>query len=83
MPFSFHNNLKTHYLDGKVNRRVDFLVCALLEIESDYFFKYNQKRMLGGLNPKTVREEHRHQRGMMIPALSIEVRVSTFFFSFT
>ena len=73
-PFSFHNNLKTHYLDGKVNRRVDFLVCALLEIESDYFFKYNQKQMLGGLNPKAVREEHRHQRGMLILALSIEVR---------
>jgi len=32
-----------------------FLVCALLEIESDYFFKYNQKRMLDGLNSKAVR----------------------------
>ena len=55
------------YLDGKVNRRVDYLVCALLDIESEYFFKYNQRRMLGGLNPKAMREEQHHQRGFAIP----------------
>ena len=30
---SFHNKLKTTYLNGKVNRRVDFLIDALLRIE--------------------------------------------------
>ena len=70
---SFHNNLKTHYLDGKVNRRVDYLLCALLEIENDYFFKYHQRRMLGSLNPRGVNEKHRHESGMLIPVLSIKV----------
>lgn len=71
---SFHNNLKTNYLNGKVNRRVDYLLCALLDIESDYYFKYNQKQLLGGLNPKAAKEELRHHRGMMIPPLSVKVR---------
>ena len=72
-PLSFHNNLKTHYLDGKVNHRVDYLVCALLDVESEYFFKYNQRCMLGGLNPKVKREEERHQRGFVMPDSAIEV----------
>lgn len=71
---SFHNNLKTHYLDGKVNRRVDYLLIALLDIENDFFFTYNQKRILGGLNPRVLREEDRHQRGMSIPTASLQVK---------
>ena len=30
--------------------------------------------MLGGLNPKTLKEEQHHHRGMMIPVSSVEVR---------
>ena len=37
---SFHAKLKTIYLNGKVNRRIDFLIDALLKIEKDTFFKY-------------------------------------------
>ena len=72
--FSFHSNLKMHYLNGRVNRRVDYLVCALLEVENDFFFKYNQTRMLGEVNQKLLKEEHRHKRGMLIPEKSVEVR---------
>ena len=32
---SFHKKLKTSLLNGKVNRRVDFLIDALLRIERD------------------------------------------------
>ena len=49
--YSFHNTLKTNNLDGKVNQKVDYLVIALLDTEKD-FFTYNQKRILGGLNPR-------------------------------
>ena len=34
---SFHNKLKTNYLNGKVNERVDFLIDTLLRIEIDRF----------------------------------------------
>ena len=75
--FSFHNNLKTHYLKGKINRRVDYLVCALLEVESDYFFKFNKTGIMGEANKMLVKEEQRHQKGMLIPELSVEVRSYT------
>lgn len=41
--YSFHNKLKTPYLHGKVNRRVDFLLNVLLRIEEDNFFNYMKK----------------------------------------
>jgi len=66
--------LKTHYLDGKVNRRVDYLLIALLDIENDFFFTYNQKRILGGLNPRVLSEEERHQKGLSIPTTLVQVR---------
>ena len=46
-----------HYLDGKVNRRVDYLLCALLDLESDYFLTYNQVQMLGWVNERAVKED--------------------------
>ena len=61
-------------MDGKVNRRVDYLVCALLDLESDYFFAYNQMRMLGRVNKSAVKEEDRHNRGMLISNSSVKVR---------
>ena len=74
--YSFHNNLKTNNLDGKVNQKVDYLVIALLDIE-DFFFTYNQKRILGGLNPRVCREEGLHQREMSIPT-SLQVKDSNY-----
>ena len=73
LPFSFHSVLKLHYLDGIVNPRVDYLLCALLEVEGDFFYKYNQIRLLGEPNPIAIKEELHHQRGLLIPVPSIKV----------
>ena len=68
--FSFHNKLKTSYLHGKVNRRLDYLVNVLLRIEEDNFFNYNRKMQL----PNTSRDSfHRHDKGMNIPVETVTV----------
>ena len=36
--YSFHNKLKTTYLNDKVTRRVDFLLNILFQIEEDSYF---------------------------------------------
>ena len=57
---------------------MDYLVCALLDIESEYFLKYNQRCMhTWRIKPKSQREEQCHQRGFVIPA-AIEVRRSQY-----
>ena len=76
--YSFHNKLKTPYLHGKVNRRVDFLLNVLLRIEEDNFFNYMKKVHL----PTTQRDEcNRHQNGMLIPAEKVQVSLSLWFFA--
>ena len=71
--FSFHNKLKTTYLNGKVNRRVDVLLEVLLKIEHDQYFQYEMKHRLQQQN-KTVKRDHcRHKRGMSIPQHKVEV----------
>ena len=76
--YSFHNKLKTSYLHGKVNRRVDFLLNVLLRIEEDNFFNYMKKVHL----PTTQRDEcNRHQNGMLIPAEKVQVSSSLWFFA--
>ena len=70
---SFHAKLKTNYLNGKVNRRVDFLIDALLRIEKDCFFKVAQKQRLGIINKQQVKETQRHQRGLQIKAEDVMV----------
>ena len=71
---SFHNILKTTYINRKANRRVDYLVHTLLDIENDFFFDYNQKTKLSCINPKMIKEEERHHWGMKIPVASVVVR---------
>ena len=62
--YSFHNQLKTVHLNGKVNRRVDFLIHHLLEYEKDAFIRYKSARQLPPVINKKVKEEQsRHQRG--------------------
>ena len=76
--YSFHNKLKTSYLHGKVNRRVDFLLNVLLRIEEDNFFNYMKKVQL----PTTQQNEcNRHQNGMIIPAENVRVSLSLWFFA--
>lgn len=70
---SFHAKLKTNYLNGKVNRRVDFLIDALLRIEKDCFFKIAHKQRLGAINKLEVKEAYRHERGLKIKAEDVTV----------
>ena len=70
MYHSFHNKLKTTYLNGKVNRRVDFLIDALLRIERDSFFVYMRRKQLFEINYQAV-----HTRGMKIPPERVQVHV--------
>lgn len=72
--FSFHNQLKTVHLNGKVNRRVDFLVHHLLEYEKDAFFRYKSARQLPpAMNRREKEEQGRHQRGLKIPPKMVQV----------
>ena len=72
---SFRNKLKTTYLSGKVNRRIDFLLSILFRIEEDKYFKYQRKCQLPtGYN---IKDTH-HQRALDIPAQEVEVQVIVF-----
>ena len=71
--YSFHNKLKTTYLNGKMNRRVDFLLDVLLQIEKDQYFKYMYRQQMLGVNHKAILETQRHERGMKIPKMDVKV----------
>jgi len=74
---SFHNQLKTTYLNGKVNRRVDFLVYHLLEYEKDAFFRYKRDRLLSPAILKKIKQEmNHHQRGLKIPEDKVQVSIN-------
>ena len=77
---SFHNKLKTTYLNGKVNRQVDFLLDTLLRIEKDNFFKYMRMKKLFEINQKAILEENRHQKGQKIPTERVEVHIHTYMY---
>lgn len=72
---SFHNKLKTTYLNNKINRRVDFLIDALLRIERDNFFAYMRRKQLFEINYQAIQEAERHTRGMKIPPERVQVHV--------
>lgn len=71
--FSFHNKLKTTYLDGKVNRRVDYLLDTLIRMERDYFFRHMYKTQMLQNSPKDQSEIQRHERGISIPITAVKV----------
>ena len=71
---SFHNKLKTVYLNGKVNRRIDVLLDLLLKVEHDSFFQYELKHRLLQPNKVTFRIEDAHKRGMSISPKKVNVR---------
>ena len=74
--YSFHNTLKTVYLNGKVNRRVDFLVHHLFEYEKDAFFCYKSVRQLPpAISKKEKGEQSRHRRGIQISMDMVKVCV--------
>ena len=70
---SFHNKLKTVYLNGKVNRRIDVLLDLLLKIEHDSFFQYELKHRLLQPNKVAFRVDDAHRRGMSISPKKVNV----------
>ena len=72
-PHSFHNKLKTMYMNGKANRRIDFLLDCLFRVEMDNYFKYMEKDVLLPINHKVTREEECHIRGLDIPGERVKV----------
>ena len=71
---SFHNQLKTNYLNRKVNRRVDFLVHHLLQFEKDAFFHYKKDCQLPpAIHKKVKLEMNHHERGLKISEKKVKV----------
>ena len=75
--YSFHAKLKTIYLNGKVNRRIDFLIDALLKIERDCYFKQMSNKRLQCLNRREIKEANRHERGLKIKVDYVTVSTCT------
>ena len=70
---SFHNKVKTKYLEGKKNRRVDTLVNLLLTMEQDFFID-RQRKLSQLVVPKMQKVDlDRHNRGKDISRSDIEV----------
>ena len=61
-------------MNGKANRRIDFLLDGLLRVEVDSCFKCMEKDVVLQINHKATREEERHNRGLDIPAEQVKVR---------
>jgi len=73
---SFHNQLKSMYLNEKVNRRVDFLVHRLLQYQKDAFFCYKKDRQLSpAMLKKTKEEMNYHQRGLQVSESYVQVSI--------
>ena len=78
--YSFHNQLKTTYLNGKVNCRVDFLIHHFLQYQKDAFFHYKMNWLLPpALQKKEKQEMNHHQRGLMIPAASEDLYMTNMY----
>ena len=60
-------------MNGKANRRIDFLLDCLLRVEIDNYFKYIEKDILLPINHKLIREEEHHNKGLDIPAERVKV----------
>ena len=65
---SFHNQLKSIHLNGKVNHRVDCLIHYLLQYEKDAFFRYKRDHQLpSAMNRKLKLGMSHHQQDLQIP----------------
>ena len=67
---SYRNCLKTTYMNGKANRRIDFFLDCLLRMEMDSYVNYMEKDILLPINHKLTGE---HTRGMQIGADRVQV----------
>ena len=73
---SFHNQLKTFQLNGRVNRRVDYLLHHLLKYEKCVFFNYKRTHQLPpAMISKMRKKVSRHERGLQIPVNDVQVYI--------
>ncbi|XP_052126912.1 uncharacterized protein LOC113202560 [Frankliniella occidentalis] len=69
---SFHNILKTGYLNRKPNKRVDDLLDLLLDVEEDYYVRYKNAMMTESLSDQDFDAIlKRHDRGLKISDLDV------------
>ena len=59
-------------MNGKANRRIDFLLDCLLRLEMDNY-RYKEKEILLPVNYMVTREEQRYNGGMLIVAERVKV----------
>ena len=64
---SYHNRLKTFYLNRKRNKRVDDLFNLLLNIEEDDYWRHKRDAVFSGPGSQDRPVATRHDRGMLIP----------------
>ncbi len=80
---SFHNKLITVHLNGKVNRRVDYLIHHLLEYEKNSFFCYKSARTLPpGSHKKAKEERGHHERSLQISLKMVQVLIVQHLFEY-
>lgn len=63
---SFHNQLKTFYLSGKGNRRIDVLIHTLLRFENDHLIKHLHQVSYNNSTENDMHTIDRHDRGLEI-----------------
>ena len=64
---SFHNQLKTIYLEGKRNRRVDDLLDTLLKMEKNYFLTHFKRSKFQVSSNENIKSQDRHRSSLNIP----------------
>ena len=60
---SFHNVLKTYYLERKPNKRVDDLINVLLTYKEDPYWRH-KREMIYATKHQSANNNSRHTRGM-------------------
>ena len=64
---SFHNKLKTFYLERMPNKRIDDLINVLLEIEADDYWSHKRRIVYLDVPKKDIDSGIRYERGINIP----------------
>ena len=62
---SFHNILKTYYMERKPDKRVDDLTNVLLTYEEDAYWRHKREKIYETKH-QSVNNNSRHARGMAI-----------------
>ena len=64
---SFHNKLRTFYLERVPNKRIDDLINVLLEIEADDYWNHKRRIVYLDVPKKDIDSDIRYERGINIP----------------